>query len=304
MEKFNDVVDELGINLNLSLENEFKEALKNTEFKELVSKIKLPKEKLMKYTSLLEQSSCDYANCTKCKSLLECKNKIEGHAYLPKIVNDKLVFSYKACKYQEKIMEMNKYKDNITLYQMRKDILDANKDGIDAKDAKRHETINWLIDFTKNYPKKKKGLYLHGNFGCGKTYLITAFLVELAKKGVKSTIVFWPEFLTDLKSYFGDDIGYKKIMHQMKNTEILFIDDIGAENLTPWARDEVLCPIIQYRMDNNLTTFFTSNFDIKDLEKHLAATKEGVEVVKSRRIIERIKQLTDDIELLSKNLRN
>ena len=90
----------------------------------------------------------------------------------------------------------------------------------------------------------------------------------------------------------------------MKNTEILFIDDIGAENLTTWARDEVLCPILQYRMDNNLTTFLTSNFDIADLEKHLSSTKDGVEVVKARRIIERIKQLTDDIELLSKNLRN
>lgn len=304
MEKFNEVVEDLGLKLNSNLEKEFKESLKDENFKELVSKIKLPKEKLMKYTSLLEQSACDYANCSKCKSLLACKNKIEGHAYLPKIVNERLVFSYKACKYQERLNEANKYRENITLYQTRKDILDANKDGIDTKDAKRHEVIKWLTEFTKSYPINKKGLYLHGNFGCGKTYLVTAFLVELAKKGVKSTIVFWPEFLTDLKSYFGDDIGYKRIMHQMKNTEILFIDDIGAENLTVWARDEVLCPIIQYRMDNNLTTFFTSNFDIKDLEKHLASTKEGNESVKARRIIERIKQLTVDIELLSKNLRN
>jgi len=89
----------------------------------------------------------------------------------------------------------------------------------------------------------------------------------------------------------------------MKNTEILLIDDIGAENVTPWSRDEVLSPILQYRMDNNLKTFFTSNLNIEDLEKHLALTKDGEEVVKSRRIIERIKQLTNDVELVSKNLR-
>src|SRR5574344_2006532 len=134
-------------------------------------------------------------------------------------------------------------------------------------------------------------------------YLISAILVELAKKNVKSTIIFWPEFLSELKSYFGDDIGYKKIMYQIKNTEILFIDDIGAENLTAWARDEVLCTILQYRMDNKLTTFFSSNLDIKDLEKYLSITKDGNEIVKARRIIERIKQMTDDIELVSKNLR-
>ena len=44
MEKFNEVVDDLSINLNISLEKEFKEALKNPDFKDLVSKIKLSKE--------------------------------------------------------------------------------------------------------------------------------------------------------------------------------------------------------------------------------------------------------------------
>ncbi len=298
MEKFNEVVEELGIKLNLNLEKEFKEALKNEDFKELVSKIKLPKEKLMKYTSLLEQSACDYANCSKCKSLLACKNKIEGHAYLPKIVNDKLVFSYKSCKFQEKLNEVNKYKDNITLYQTRKDILDANKDGIDTKDAKRHEVINWLIDFTKNYPKNKKGLYLHGNFGCGKTYLISAIFNELAKSGNKSSIIFWPEFL---RQAFYDD--FKDKFEYVKKVPLLLIDDIGAEGLTAWNRDEILCPLLQYRMDNNLTTFFTSNLNMKELESHLSNSKSGVDEVKAKRIISRIEQLTNDLEMISKNLR-
>jgi primosomal protein DnaI len=93
-------------------------------------------------------------------------------------------------------------------------------------------------------------------------------------------------------------------MYQIKNTEILLIDDIGAENITSWSRDEVLSPILQYRMDNKLKTFFTSNLSIEDLEKHLALTKDGEEVVKARRIIERIKYLTIEEKLISKNKRN
>ena len=306
MENLNDVVKNMGIsnNINKSLEKEFNNALKNDNFKEIVSKLNLPKEVLMKYTSSLEESACEYNNCKNCKNLCECKNKIEGYAYLPKINNNKLTFNYKACKYQEKMMDTNKYKKNITLYQAKDSFLDANVKDIYKKDAKRFDAINWLNTFLKSYPENKKGLYLHGSFGSGKSYLISSILVELAKKDVKSTIIFWPEFLTELKSYFGDDIGYKKIMNQIKNTEILFIDDIGAENLTVWSRDEVLCTILQYRMDNKLTTFFSSNLDINDLEKHLSITKDGNEVVKARRIIERIKQLTDDVELISKNLRN
>ena len=93
------------------------------------------------------------------------------------------------------------------------------------------------------------------------------------------------------------------MINKIKNTPLLFIDDIGAENVTAWSRDEILCTILQYRMDNKLCTFFTSNLNIEDLEKHLSITKEGNEIVKARRITERIKQLTIDMELISKNLR-
>lgn len=73
--------------------------------------------------------------------------------------------------------------------------------------------------------------------------------------------------------------------------------------MTAWARDEILCTILQYRMDEKLPTFFTSNLDISELENHLSITKDGVSDVKARRIIERIKQLTVSQEMISKNLR-
>ena len=83
----------------------------------------------------------------------------------------------------------------------------------------------------------------------------------------------------------------------------MLLDDIGAEYLTTWSRDEVLGTILQYRMDNNLTTFFTSNLNMKELESHLASSKNGVDEVKAKRIISRIEQLTEDLEMISKNLR-
>ena len=48
----------------------------------------------------------------------------------------------------------------------------------------------------------------------------------------------------------------------------------------------------------------TSNLDLKALEQHLSTTSNSVEIVKARRIIERIKQLTENLELISKNRRN
>ena len=93
-------------------------------------------------------------------------------------------------------------------------------------------------------------------------------------------------------------------MNYLQNVDLLLIDDIGAESVTVWGRDEILGTILQYRMNNKLTTFFTSNLNIEELETHLSLTKDSEDKVKSRRIIERIKQLTDDIELVSINRRN
>ena len=63
-----------------------------------------------------------------------------------------------------------------------------------------YRKVSFLDDFEDNKPCK--GLYLHGNFGCGKTYLIAAIFNELAKKNYKSCIIFWTEFL---RQAFYDD---------------------------------------------------------------------------------------------------
>ena len=154
------------------------------------------------------------------------------------------------------------------------------------------------LDFLDNYKEGDKGLYLHGNFGCGKTYLIAASFNELAKKGYKTSIIFWPEFVRDMFSN-----SFKESLDYVKNVDLLLIDDLGAENLTSYNRDEILCPILQYRMDNKLTTFITSNLDMKELHNHLSTSKSGVEEIKAGRIISRIEMLTCDMEMISKNLR-
>ena len=283
---------------DLSLE--YKNALLNTEFKQLVKSLKMDESELKKYTSIIEECSKEYKNCKNCKNLLECKNKVEGYCYLPINVNGNLNFTFKPCKYKKIMENKNKFLENIKFFNTPDYVKDANLDSIYKTDKNRFEVINWLMDFLEDYKKDKniKGLYLHGNFGCGKTYLISAIFNELAKEGYKSSIVFWPEFL---RQAFYDDFNDK--FDYIKKTPLLLIDDIGAEGLTAWNRDEILCPLLQYRMDNNLATFFTSNLNIKELEVHLSNSKNSVDEVKAKRIICRIEQLSNDIEMISKNLR-
>lgn len=281
-----------------SLDNEYTKSLEDEYFKKIVSKLKLDKEYLEKYTSLLEQSSLEFKNCCNCNSIFDCKNKITGFAYLPKVIDGNLVFEYKACKYKKNLIKKEKLLKNIKNFNTPESLKEASISKIYKTDKNRFGVITWLLDFLDNYQSGDKGLYLHGNFGCGKTYLIAATFNELSNKGIKSSIIFWPEFV---RNYFSDEA--KDNIEYVKNVEVLLIDDLGAENLTAYNRDEILCPILQYRMDNRLTTFITSNLNIKELAIHLSTSKNGVEEIKAGRIISRIKQLTIDTEMISKNLR-
>ena len=286
-------------NKKTELSYEYEKSLENENFKNFVNKFNLPKEEMMKHTSNLEESTIEYNNCLNCSGLMECLNKIKGYAYLPKVVNNTLVFRYKACHYMNNKNKENNHLKYVKYYNTPVSTSRASWHDIDKRYLKRKDAIKWLNNFKNNHPNVNKGLYLHGNFGCGKSFLIAAMLNELAKKQVRSTIVFFPEFLQELKSSFDSDFSDKLL--NVKKTPILLIDDIGAEAITTWSRDEILCPILQYRMDEKLPTFFTSNLNLEELEQHLSFN--GKETVKAKRIIERVKQLCDVIEMNSDNMR-
>ncbi|MBQ4032069.1 MAG: primosomal protein DnaI [Bacilli bacterium] len=280
-----------------SLQDNYKEACKDTKFRRLVKTINAPDEEAMKYTSSLEETVKELNNCSKCEGLVYCKNRLEGHVFYPEQEGFQIKFSYAPCKYQKEMLKKQKERDT-----REKDILNASFSDIDITDKKRVKVIKWLKNFYDEYDKNGefKGLYLHGNFGCGKTYLISALFNELSKKRISTEIVYFPELLRDIKSdfdNFADRIEY------LENVDLLLIDDIGAEKVTEWSRDEILGTILQKRMNNYKTTFFTSNLNMEELERHLRITSYSDDEIKARRIIERVKQLTEDMELISENKR-
>lgn len=302
MKEVKNIIDSKYHFNDYELKKNFDEAYKDDTFKNIVNKIKLPKEELIKYTSLIKDCSVELKNCENCKNIMECKNTVTGYVYYPSLEQNNLVFSYIACKYKKKLEKERAYQNNVMIVDMPKEILDASMKNIYTDDKNRLEIIKWLTTFIKKYEmgEKTKGLYLTGNFGCGKTYLVAACFNELAKKGKKVAIVYYPEFLRELKESFSDD--FKNIFNKTKKAELLLIDDIGAETTTNWNRDEILGTILQYRMQESLPTFFTSNLSIKELEEHLAGSdSEGK--IKARRIIERIKYLTDNITMVAENRR-
>jgi primosome component (helicase loader) len=289
----------LNSKISTSIKQNYIKALEDEAFRRLITQYKIDEEVGMKYTSRLMDSSKEHTNCSNCPSLAACSNSVRGFCLTPKQNKNTINFSYDMCKYLKK----EEYRENVQVFDVAKDIKNASIKNIYTNDKNRIEIIKAIKNFINEYKKgtNPKGIYLHGSFGSGKTYLISALFNELAKSGTTSVIIHTPELLRSLKDSFSTD--YSEKFYLLKHTPLLLLDDIGAEYLTAWGRDEVIEPILQYRMDEGLPTFFTSNFTILELEKHFTTASNSIDKVKARRIIERIKQLSVEVELISKNLR-
>ncbi|PTD31695.1 ATP-binding protein [Mycoplasma leachii] len=180
------------------------------------------------------------------------------------------------------------------------------------KDIRKKILSNILKFVQKN---SKKGIYLYGNSGVGKTYMFKVLANTLASKN--KTVIFSTlrSLIDKLKESFNSsEINSLELMKKIKTVDFLFLDDIGGENLSLWARDDFLFEVLNYRMENQKSTFFTSNFSIDLLEKNLQFTRQynnflnskdvfELEKIKIERLISRIKTLSKELFFIGSNKR-
>ncbi|WP_434323641.1 ATP-binding protein [Mycoplasma capricolum] len=180
------------------------------------------------------------------------------------------------------------------------------------KDIRKKLLSNILKFVQKN---SKKGVYLYGHSGIGKTYMFKVLANTLASKN--KTVIFSTlrSLIDKLKESFNSsEINSLELMKKIKTVDFLFLDDIGGENLSLWARDDFLFEVLNYRMENQKATFFTSNFSINLLEKNLQFTRQynnflnskdvfELEKIKIERLISRIKTLSKELFFLGSNKR-
>ena len=106
-----------------------------------------------------------------------------------------------------------------------------------------------------------------------------------------------------MKTLLDDPQEYEKQIRILSKVDFAVFDDIGAESVTPWVRDELLFTVLNERMENHKLTYFTSNEDLKTLEDHFAYTSMGEEKMKAVRMMERVKKLSKPLEIKGKNRR-
>lgn len=175
---------------------------------------------------------------------------------------------------------------------------------LDFEDVNRMPIYEAISEFLERVGRDNKGLYVFGNFGIGKSYLMAYLAHQLSvRHELATTMLHYPTFVVDIKNAISSG-SVKERIDDIKAAQVLILDDIGAEQHSSWVRDDVLQVILQYRMQENLPTFFTSNFLFADLERHFSSGKTGDETWQARRVMERIRYLAREIHLEGSNRRH
>ena len=120
-----------------------------------------------------------------------------------------------------------------------------------------------------NELKEGEGLVLCGSYGTGKTHLATATAREVMERyGMTVWFSTFAGMLQELKGTYGNSREFNETLQKYRIVDLLVIDDLGKENLTPWA-SEMLFTIIDERYRNMKAVIITTNLMPKELSQHI-----------------------------------
>lgn len=240
--------------------------------------------------------------CEGCKGLKYCRQAINGRVFKLKydgILSNVLV----PCKFKVKDTVAKKHLKNYSINDMSEKFKTVKFEDIvlENETKKYRENLGVILDAIE---EKERGLYLVGNVGSGKTFLASCAANKFALDGWRVAFINLPLFSQRIKNNL-ESGEYKSEIDKIINADFLVIDDIGAETVTSWFRDEILFNILNERMENNLLTWFTSNEDFKSLQSHYELNNRKVEEkIKGERIMARIKSLSKELNIVGKDRRN
>lgn len=256
-------------------------------------------------------SYCDA--CGVCPGLKACQNEQKGHMSVEEpnpTQSDELVFRFQKCDLLKRYEKQQGIGQRIKSHYIPSHILSATFDDIEP-DSQRLAAITAAVKFCSTFVpgETTEGLYLYGPMGVGKSRIAGAIAQELAKCDIDVLMVYVPDFLLEVKDAIGSKTEtVENKLDSLRTASVLILDDIGAETLTVWTRDEVIGPILQRRMER-LPIIYTSNLTVNELRQHLANVKDAKEMdrkqhgKKAERIIERIEPFVKILPVGGRNRR-
>ena len=121
--------------------------------------------------------------------------------------------------------------------------------------------------YTEHYKDSERNcLLLVGGYGTGKTHLAASIANKLMNDGIPVLFDTFSGHLTKLKTEFNG--GKSVYLEQMKNVDMLILDDIGKEKISEWSQS-IMFDVINYRYEHLYPIVMTTNLKSDSLKEYL-----------------------------------
>ncbi len=283
-------------------EEKIAELSENSRLLDLMKRSRIPMEYLQKDPWDLERWLQYLEPCRGCRGLENCTQDMKGYCYFLKYDPALTQFVLRPCRFEIEKEKAEAHLQNYVSCDLTKSQKTLDFRNINQKEESASYASVLLEVITAC--RENRGIYLYGPMGSGKSYLAACAANEMARQGHRTAYIHYPAFCQRMASGVVNG-EFKREFERVKNAYFLVIDDIGAEGVTEWNRDQILLSLLDYRYNEGLTTWFTSNYDIASLEDHFRIAKgKREEAVKASRIAERVRVLAKSALLESKDRRN
>jgi DNA replication protein DnaC len=121
--------------------------------------------------------------------------------------------------------------------------------------------IHEAYEVCRAYAESPDGwLVLSGPTGVGKTHLAAAIANKQLAEGNSVFFSVVPELLDHLRAAFApsSEMPYDELFDRVRESGLLVLDDLGAENSTAWATEK-LFQLMNYRYNYRMPTVVTTN---------------------------------------------
>jgi DNA replication protein DnaC len=117
-----------------------------------------------------------------------------------------------------------------------------------------------------------RGIWFSGDVGTGKTTLAMLISAEALRRGRSVAIYSLPRLLSLLRETFDDDseASLAGLLDRLAAVELLHIDDVGAEQSSPWVLEQ-LYTIVNTRYEDRRAVMITTNLPEDELRDQIGA---------------------------------
>ena len=125
----------------------------------------------------------------------------------------------------------------------------------------------------------KGWLLFCGGYGSGKTHLAAAIANHAAGLGISTLLLTVPDLLDTLRSsYSSNDDPYSARFEEIRNVQLLVLDNLWTQNATSWAQEK-LFQLFDHRYVKKLPTVVTTDMDLEELDGRIRSRLQDPELV-------------------------